>query len=421
MNVQDSANVSRAISQLIKALTKGEMNPSDFRIEINRYSQTMAKNLFRDNFPQFISNLKSKITDVFIRYFFNDGSYQTNDLWKFVDFKDFWLLLQNFHDNIYNKNMILNEVIQFFEENLSDFNNKPNLSFLEQKVIEQLDQSPTLLNKDLAKHFEVSEKTISNLMTNLRTKGISLGSSVDYCALDCFEFFTFGDNSLHEDVYYEYTLFPSFSLCYGISSERIRNPLAFNVIDKRVICNTRVLNMGISLKDWNKHPIMVKRDDLPIQKKENPPFYITPISKDYILQLAKNCETDFKRPHIKRIADLFDVSIRTLFRIKSKLKDRGILEPKMVLEMEDLMTVLIISDNELLDFYNKVPYIRAYEVQDFDKNIKWITFLSIFPRDFNFIYRKNSKSLEMYQVIGRKTFTRTPDSSGSLLHSKQKT
>ena len=421
MDVQDSADVSHSISQLIDSLMRGEICPSDFGVAINKYSQTMTRNLFRDSFPKFNSNLRLKITDVFIRYFFHDESYEINALWKFVDFKDFWVLLGNFHNYIYNKNMILNEIIQFFDENLSSFNNKPDLSFLEQRVIEQLDQFPYLLNKDIAKQFEVSEKTISSLMNNLRDKGISLGSSVDYSALDSFEFFVLGGAEVHDDVLHEFNLFPNFSLSYGVSSRSVKDPLAFNVLNKRVICNTRVLNMGISLKDWDKHPVISKRQDLQVQEKENPPFYVTPVSKDYILQLARNCEADFKRPQIKKIADFFDVSIRTLFRIKSKLRELEIIKPKIMLEIDDLMIVLIISDKELLEFYNKVPYIRSYEVQDYDGNIKWITFLSIFPKDFNFIYRKNNKSLEIYQVIGRKVYNRTLNDSSFLLHSNQKT
>ena len=215
MDVQDSVDVSHYISQLIDSLTTGEMKPSDFGVEINEYSQTMAKNLFRDSFPKFSSNLRSKCTDVFIRYFFNDTTYQTNDFWKFVDYKDFWVQLRNLHDYIYTRNMIYNETIQFFENNLFSTNNRANLSFLEQRVIEQLDHSPYLLNKDIAKQFKVSEKTISNLMNSLRSKGISLGSSIDYSALDSFEIFSLGESELLDKVavlVHKYKLFPSFSL-----------------------------------------------------------------------------------------------------------------------------------------------------------------------------------------------------------------
>ncbi|MHA1198899.1 MAG: hypothetical protein ACTSQF_06060 [Candidatus Heimdallarchaeaceae archaeon] len=424
MDVQDSTDTSYSVSQLIDSLTTGEINPSDFGVKINQYSQTMTKNLFRDSLPKFNSSLRSKTTDVFIRYFFNNESYQDNDLWKFVDYKDFWVQLRNFHDSIYSRNMDFNEVIKFFEENLSSASSRPNLSYLEQRVIEQLDQFPYLLNKDLAKKFNVSEKKISNLMNGLRTKGISLGSSIDYSALDSHEFFTLGNNDLRDDnavLLQKYELFPSFSMCYGVSSEKIGAPLTYNVISKKILCNTRILTVGISTKAWNKHPVRRVQVACSIQKEEQTDFYVTPVSKDYILQLVRNCETDFKRPNIKQIANIFNVSIRTLFRIKSKLRDIGIIEPRIILENDELMTIVIISEKELVEFYNKVPYIRSYEVQDDENNIKWMTFLSIFPNDFNFIYKKANKSVDIFQVIEKRVLDQTIDNEKTLSHLNQKT
>ncbi|MCE7743481.1 MAG: hypothetical protein GOP50_13610 [Candidatus Heimdallarchaeota archaeon] len=423
MDVQDSTDTSYYVSQLIDSLTSGEINPSDFGVKINQYSQTMTKNLFRDSLPKFISNLRSKTTDVFFRYFFNNESYQDNDLWKFVDYKDFWVQLRNFHDYIYSRSMDFTEVIQFFEETLSSTNSQPRLSYLEQRVIEQLDQTPYFLNKDLAKKFHVSEKKISHLMNGLRAKGISLGSSVDYSALGFYEFFTLGTHALHDDtmvVVHKYELFPSFSMGYGVSSEKISASSIYDVINKKIICNTRILTLGISLKDWSKNSVRRVKMPTPIQGEQTD-FYVTPVSKDYILRLVRNCETNFKRPNIKQIANIFDVSIRTLFRIKSKLKDIGILEPRIILENKELMIILMISEKELVEFYNKVPFIRSYEVQDGDNNVKWMTFLSIFPSDFNFIYKKSNKSVDIFQVIEKNVLDQTTDNEKILLHLNQKT
>lgn len=424
MDVQDNTDVNSIISQLIDSLVYGEINPSDFGVKINQFSKTMSKNLFHDSFPKFSSNLRTRSTDVFLRYFFNDQECPTNELWKFVDYKDFWVHLRNFHDYIYDKNMILNDVVSFLEGNLSSTGNRLNLSFLEKRVIEQLDKKPHSRSKDIAEKFHVSEKAISHLMNNLRKRGILLGSSVNYQALDSFEFFTLGltkEYSEKATLLHEYKLFPSFSLGYGVAPERIVSPSCYMILNKKTICNTRVLNMGISLKDWSRHPSKNTKASTIVQEEDPPSFYISPVSKDYILQLARNCEINFKRPKIKTIANNFDVSIRTLFRMKAKLIKMGIIEPKIILDSEELMTVLLISDMELSEFYNKVPSVSSYEVQDFDYNIKWITFLTIFPNDFKFIYKKTNNLMEIYQLIGKNVYVQFPNRNGSLLHSKQKT
>ena len=422
MDVQDSTDINNTILQLIDSLVYGEINPSDFGVRINQFSKTMSKNLFHDSFPKFNASLRTKSTDVFVRYFFNDQEYPTNDLWKFVDYRDFWVQLRNFHDYIYNKSMILSDVVNFLEENLYSANNLLNLSFLEQRVIEQIDKTPSIRNKDIAEKFHVSEKAISHLMNGLRNKGIILGSSIDYNSLDSFEFFTLGSIEEYSEkatILHEYKLFPNFSLGYGVASERITSPTCYVIINKRTVCNTRVLNMGISLKDWSKHHR--KAEISPLVQKEESSYYISPLNKDYILQLARNCEINFKRPKIKDIADNFEVSIRTLFRIKSKLIRMGIIEPQVILDNEQLMSVLLISDKELSEFYNKVPSVSSYEIQDYDQNIKWFTFLSIFPNDFNFIYKKINNSMEIYQVIGKNRNIHLSKRNGTLLHSKQKT
>ena len=423
MNVQDDTDASSHISQLIDSLLRGETNPSDFGIAINHFSKTMTRNLFRDSLPKFNSNLRSKSTDVFMRYFFNDAAYQDNDLWKFVDYKDFWVLLLNFHDTVYTRDMTLVDVLKFFEENLFITNNRPNLSYLEQKVIEQLDQQSHLLNKDLAKKFKVSEKKISNLMGELKNKGICLGSSVDYLALNSHEFFILGNSSLQDDravLLKKYVLFPGFTVNYGVAFEKISDSSIYNVLNKKILCNTKILTMGISLKDWSNHPIRKPELSLPIKEKERESFYLTPVSKDYILQLVRNCETDFRRPNIKKIADRFDVSIRTLFRIKSKLKDKGIIKPRIILENEELMSLFLISKKELVEFYNKVPYIESYEVQDNEGNIKWLTILSIFPNDFNFIYKKDNKLVDIFQVIEKTILNQIIHNEETLLQLNKK-
>ena len=98
-----------------------------------------------------------------------------------------------------------------------------------------------------------------------------------------------------------------------------------------------------------------------------------------------------------------------------------IIEPQIIIDNENLTTVLILSNMELVEFYNKIPYIKAYEIQDHEGNISWLTFLSIFPNDFNFIYRKISDSLDIYQVIKKEIQGQITNNSEILLHLNQKT
>ena len=125
-------------------------------------------------------------------------------------------------------------------------------------------------------------------------------------------------------------------------------------------------------------------------------------NKDYILHLMKNCENDYKKPEIQKIAQIHNISERTLFRTKSKLKERKIIQPKLVIENNDLFNIVIISSQELVELYNKVPNIRSFEIQDYEFNTLWVSFLSIFATDFKFLYSEINKNTEIYQVINKK-------------------
>ena len=120
------------ISKLLQALLTGGIEASDFRLEINQYSQTMVKNLFRDSLPRFSSTLRDKFANIFTKYFFNDRIIKLNDLWKFVGYKDFWIETRKLHDVVYSRNMSFNEIKRYFERNLLSRVVRTNLSFLEQ-------------------------------------------------------------------------------------------------------------------------------------------------------------------------------------------------------------------------------------------------------------------------------------------------
>ena len=108
------------ILELFKSLGGDIINPSDFGVKINKYPNILVKYLFRNSIPRFNSNLRRKSTEIFMRYFFNDDTYPINDLWKFVDYKDFWCHLRYFHDHIYSKSMTFSEAIQYFIKTLTD-------------------------------------------------------------------------------------------------------------------------------------------------------------------------------------------------------------------------------------------------------------------------------------------------------------
>ena len=405
MDVKRPIDTTNEALRLLELLFSGEMETSDFRIEISDYSQTMVKNLFRDSFPKYNQNLKDRFTNAFVRYFYNDKDAPINEFWKFTNYKDFWVKMKNFHDNTYSRKMNLSEVVSFFERNLLSNNRKISLDFVEGKVIEKLDKNPNILNKDLADDLQISEKRISNIIGSLKSRGIYLGCFTDYSLLDAYEFFGFTeiDDSNEEIQFIEsISLFPNFKLFHGLSLQEIKQPPVYHVVNKQIYCNTKVLNQGFSFQDWIKVQNSMKNPNKIVLEEDLDDFYVPSSSKSYVLQLMKNCEIDFRRPKIKEIAERNNVSIRTLFRIKSKLKDRGLIQPQIIIENDDLMSIFVISSRELLEFYNKVPFVRSYEVNNKNDDRKWFSFMSIFASDFKFIYSKLKNHSEVFQVIGKK-------------------
>ncbi|MCK4895370.1 MAG: hypothetical protein KAS47_01075, partial [Candidatus Heimdallarchaeota archaeon] len=75
--------------------------------------------------------------------------------------------------------------------------------------------------------------------------------------------------------------------------------------------------------------------------------------------------------------------------------------PNMVVENPDLLQVLLVSKSELVELYNKVPFIRTYQIHDDFGDTSWLSYLSIFMPDFNYIYSRLSRHVEVFQVIRR--------------------
>lgn len=405
MILSDNYNLNSNVLRLINELLSGVTEASDFRLKINQFSTTKVRNLFRDSLPQFSSKLRDKFVNIFLRYFFNNRQIEFNVLWKFVGYRDFWYQVKKFHDFIYSRDMNFNNVVQYFERTLLRGNTKPRFGYLEKKIIEWINKDPSILNKEIASKLDISQKKVSVIIKNLKTKGIFLGSLVDYKRVDSYEFFSFSNVSKNkEDILFfdEYTLFPNFKLAQGVMVKKIKDNSLFYVLNKKISCNVKALNHGISIQDWQEHVKIEKTKTSPSICSNNNVKLEAIVNKEYVLHLMRNCEIDFKKPDITEISQKYSISTRTLFRAKTKLKDQGIIDPRMVIESDELMTLLVISDKELLELYNKVPYIKTYQIQAIGDGTRWISFLSIFIQDFKFLYPLINKKAEIFQIMTKK-------------------
>ena len=423
MSYSKLSNTHDNISKLLQALLTGGIEASDFRLEINQFSQTMVKNLFRDSLPRFSSTLRDKFTNVFTKYFFNDRIIKLNDLWRFVGYKDFWIETRKLHDVVYSRNMSFNDIKKYFDRNLLSRVVRTNLSFLEQKIVNKLNNDPFILFKTIASDLSISEKKVSTIISNLRSRGIYLGSFVNYPSLNSFEFFAFDSSIIeNEEIQFadEILLFPKLKLIHGIYSKKTRNSSLFQVLEKRIISNPLIFCKGITIQDWREHASSKHYTNTRFQHFSDSAEMFLDSSKDYIIHLMRNCEIDYKRPEIQKIAQTHNVSTRTLFRIKSKLKEKKILQPRLVIENSDLLNIVIISPHDLIELYNKVPFIRSFKVKNNEYDSNWISFLSIFASDFKFLYSKINNNAEIYQVINKKNLKTLDNKDMSIMPFKHK-
>ncbi|MHA1482128.1 MAG: hypothetical protein ACTSQA_01660, partial [Candidatus Heimdallarchaeaceae archaeon] len=174
----------------------------------------------------------------------------------------------------------------------------------------------------------------------------------------------------------------------------------YYVKEKKMYFNPDILNKGLSIQDWKKHSLTKQKnssDSVTSAKLKT----VSSEKQPYLSHLLRNCELDFKRPDIKTIAESHNVSARTLFRVKSSLIDDKIIQPNMVVETPDLLQVLLVSKSELVELYNKVPFIRTYQIHDDFGDTSWLSYLSIFMTDFKYIYSRLSRHAEVFQVIRR--------------------
>ncbi|MBY8999305.1 MAG: hypothetical protein KGD64_00115 [Candidatus Heimdallarchaeota archaeon] len=411
-------------SSLISSLLEGASEVSDFRLAINQFSKTKVTNLFRDSFSKFSSGVKAKITVTFNRYFFNDTKIDINEFWRFVNFRNFWAELRKFHDIVYSRDMSLNEVLKYFDRTLNSTKSRLNLNFLEKKIIEKLGKTPSALYKQIADDLDISEKKVSVTLQELNLRGIYLGSLISYNSLNLYEFFSFnrvddfGENVVLID---KFVLFPNLRITHGILPIKKHGPSFYYVKDKKVFFNYNVLNQGLSIQDWKKHSSFSKRKKLVVQTKNPTSGSISSDKYPYITQLLRNCELDFKRPNVRDIAGSYDVSSRTLFRVKSKLIEEQIIQPNLMVENTDMLQIFIVSKSELVELYNKVPFISSYQISDDFGEISWLSYLSLFIPDFKYLYSQFNRRTEIFQVIDRQiTDLNIDTNSTEFLHANHK-
>lgn len=390
---------------LIKLLLTGNINVSDFRLEVTKYSATKTINLFRDSLSHFTSDFRCKTADIFAKYFFNKHSINITKLWKYVDYKDFWVELKIFHDIFYTKSMTLNQTLKHFEKRLVKLSSERFLTYIEQKLLESLEKDPLTSYRKISRELGVSEKKITTTMKGLTLKGIYLGSLVNYSSIGLREVFCFDYSDIFNDVFVfleKHDLFPQLSFFHGVTYSNGDNPSFFYVKSKKIIGNPSILSKGISIQDWRGHspPNKAKRNVTFVNFDSDD--FIYSLNKKYILQLMRNCEKNYKRPELSRISNQNDVSVRTLIRTKSKLVESGAVQPKLFLGGNKLTQLLIISKNELVELYNKLPFIESFELSGYNEDIFWLSLVSIFPSDFKTVYSLYKDIAEVFLELNKK-------------------
>jgi DNA-binding Lrp family transcriptional regulator len=433
----------------VSDLLEGRISPDEFSLNIQQYSKARTTNIFRDFFPKFTSNLKIDITDFFVKYFFNDSELDRNEFWEFSEIDNFWSELKAFHDLIYAREMILEDVLDYFTKMLG-----LHFSDLEKQIIKELSNNPSSLFKDLAEKLGVSEKEISILLKNLKKKRVYLGSFIDYSRLNLHEFFAINKliNKDNQSVLIDYfLLFPEKSslidtttFIHGIKQEKEKDSEYYYVKDKRLIFNSEILIQGISIENWeNNTPKSQRvlnwktysRIGKGIQSLKNFRYRITKnrqlissMKTSYpnqdssaVTHLLRNCEMDFKKPSIDNILKTHDISARTLFRTKSRLIEERIIQPGLFVENLEMVQLFLISKHEPYKLYTKIPFIITYKVKKSFWKKKWFSYLSIFHTDFIHLCRHLKNRTEIFRVIKRYSPSTLIIPIKSRFHSSDKT
>ncbi|MHA1302593.1 MAG: hypothetical protein ACTSQE_02115 [Candidatus Heimdallarchaeaceae archaeon] len=394
------------IKHLIQELLNGIITPSNFRLLISKYQKPKVKALFRDSFPHFVPNHRQIFTDIFSRYFFNEEISKNYPLWKYIDYKDFFKGIKIFHDNFYDRSMKIKEIECFFKER---FHLDLNLSHLEKEILFRLNNSikenKPIAYQTLAEDLNVTKKRITRIIQGLKDKGIWLGSIIKWDKIGFSEYFLFNPSHYNKDslIFEEkYELFPKLSLRYIIKTVADERITGYKVLNKKIFTNLNILFNKTKLSEIVNYTGYGKKlvTNEFYQGISNFNQLEQPLKKikDYGIQLLLNSRQDYKHPKFVQIANDYNVSVRTLIRIKAKLLKEQILKPHLFVNSKEFLHLIIISKNELTTLYKMVPTIESYYLTDEDNNRLWISILSIWREDFEIFYIKFGKKLEIYLV-----------------------
>ncbi len=394
----------RKLILLIESLLDGSLKACDFRLVVSQYSPKTATTLFRDMLPRFSSDLKKKLGIIFERFFFCNSKKNVKTLWKLVNHSTFWTDLKNFHDYS-TKNIIdYGDIKSFLSQAYNNCTYKRPLTYVQRKLVESLEKSPTLTYSKISEEIQVSKKKLSFEVKNLRNRGIFLGSFIDYRSLGFFEYFTFNEALKGIDsilLKKTYTLFPNFILNQFVCNKLPKDTCYYAIDKKVVISNSVLLSNNINF------------DQCKSGLRLNPPGRITfsenqdivcnlNVDKPYGLDLVENCKIDFRHPDFQSIASRYDVSIRTLIRMKKMLIKNKVVQPHISIKDKSLSKIVFLSQQEIPFLYNKLPYIEAYKLNSGNNESLWLSMALILPHDIGPLHNFFRKKSEMFIVTEEK-------------------
>jgi len=400
-------NDIREIVCLLNELFNGEKMPNDFRIDIQKYSINKVITLLRDQLPNFSKDIKEKICNVFISQFYTKQPFsQKNALWAFTDSRSFWQLIKVIHDEPTSRKLRFHELVQIIAE---EINKKIHFSTIEEKILLQLEKNPTIKYKNLANYFSLSQKSITMNVKNLKGKGIVLGSMIDYSSLNIKEFFIFqdiGDTLKLEHPFpisvEVFSLFPNKKVIYLQIDEDLSNTnFAFRVITKKHITNMYIFVKKLSGQILKSKAITYPKIITTV-KPSSIPEGIRHIKREYVIELLKNCENDYRHPGFSGITKKYNVSIRTLLRIKSKLLQHNIIQPCIKLESDRLLQILVLSTNELEKVYRLIPQADVFEITNTNGAKYWLSVITIFASDLKFFLNELNEIRSCFLITNKK-------------------
>ncbi|MHA1203377.1 MAG: hypothetical protein ACTSSL_00305 [Candidatus Heimdallarchaeaceae archaeon] len=401
----------KEIRRLIENLLEGYISPTEFRTKTAKYSQKKVYTLFRDSFPKFETTIKNIVVRLFKSYFFSKDYEKNIFLIEYVDYKNFFPELKQFHDSVYFKGMNLKEIENYFLKQLVE---KSTFTPLEKEFLKLLNEQieskePIIFNK-IAKKLNVSNKKITIILNNLKKKGIRLKASIDWKKIGINEYFTLSEKEVGKSILIKknYTLFPDLKILYIISLSEDKTA-DYRVVNKKYIINIPIILKNRNLSKQNKimeQVILQKKEHLEDKSnylKINSANHKEKKTNDYILSLLVNCAKDYKRPNFKVITENYEISERTLTRTKQKFVDQEIIKPEIRIKSKNHVKILLITKSQQSFLYPLLPSLEEYNVIDKLNNQSWFYILQIWREDVEDLLKILKKYSNCYLVINEET------------------